>query len=92
MTENINVRLILDLKLYLRLLSQERDTKQIREMLAEDNTLEALELLATPFLEFLKRTYKIANAPQAMDNAHKFVEQLITILNALRNRIQGLLS
>ncbi|KAG0145583.1 hypothetical protein CROQUDRAFT_78698 [Cronartium quercuum f. sp. fusiforme G11] len=88
MTENISVRLILDLKLYLRLISQERDTKQIQDMLSEDSILEALELLAAPFLEFLKRTYKIANASQAVDDAHKFVEQLITILSALRSRIQ----
>ncbi|KAH9811370.1 hypothetical protein DFH28DRAFT_1131315 [Melampsora americana] len=88
MTENISIRLILDLKLYLRLVSQERDTKQVQEMFSEGTTLEALEILVTPFLEFLKRTYKIGNGPQAVDDAQKFIEQLITILNALRNRIQ----
>lgn len=89
MTENISVRLILDLKLYLRLISQERDTKEIKDMLSEARTLEALEVLVTPFMEFLKRTYKIGDSSQVLDDAQKFVEQLITILNALRSRIQG---
>ncbi|EGF99633.1 uncharacterized protein MELLADRAFT_94195 [Melampsora larici-populina 98AG31] len=88
MTENISVRLILDLKLYLRLVSQERDTKQVQEIFSESSTLEAFEILVTPFLEFLKRTYKIGNGPQAVDDSQKFIEQLITILTALRNRIQ----
>lgn len=88
MTENISVRLILDLKLYLRLVSQERDTKQVQEIFLEGNTLEAFEVLVTPFLEFLKRTYKIGNGPQAVDDSQKFIEQLITIVTALRHRIQ----
>ncbi|KAH9458752.1 hypothetical protein Pst134EA_018909 [Puccinia striiformis f. sp. tritici] len=48
MTENIHVRLILDLKLYLRLISQERDSKQIRKMLSEESVAEAMEVLISP--------------------------------------------
>ncbi|KAI7944396.1 hypothetical protein MJO28_010091 [Puccinia striiformis f. sp. tritici] len=88
MTENIHVRLILDLKLYLRLISQERDSKQIRKMLSEESVAEAMEVLISPLLEFLKRTYNIGNAVQALDDAQSFIEQLITVVNALRSRIQ----
>ncbi|WAQ88583.1 hypothetical protein PtA15_10A2 [Puccinia triticina] len=91
MTENIHVRLILDLKLYLRLISQEWDSKQIRKMFSEDSVAEALEVLISPMLEFLKRTYNTGNAVQALDDAQSFIEQLITVVNALRSRIQGLL-
>ncbi|KAA1117302.1 hypothetical protein PGT21_002879 [Puccinia graminis f. sp. tritici] len=88
MTENIHVRLILDLKLYLRLISQEWDSKQIRKMLSEDSVAEAMEVLVAPLMELLKRTYTIGNAVQALDDAQNFIEQLITVVNALRSRIQ----
>jgi len=88
MTENIHVRLILDLKLYLRLISQEWDSKQIRKMLSENSVAEAVEVLINPLLEFLKRTYHIGNAARALDHTQDFIEQLITVVNALRSRIQ----
>jgi hypothetical protein len=90
MTENIHVRLILDLKLYLRLISQEWDSKQIRKMLSEDSVAEAMEVLVAPLMELLKQTYTIGNTVQALDDAQNFIEQLITVVNTLRSRIQGL--
>lgn len=88
-TDNTSVRLILDLQIYLRLLSKERDADQIRDLIAEDSTAEALEVLIAPFFEFLKRTYKIGNAAQAVVDLQKFMDQLIIIVDALRSRIQG---
>ncbi|KAI8459415.1 hypothetical protein BY996DRAFT_3865544 [Phakopsora pachyrhizi] len=88
MTENINVRLILDLKLYLRLISEERDAKQVREMLREDSTIGSLEIVVAPFAEFLKRTYKITNCVETIEDLRIFFQQLIVIVHALRSRIQ----
>lgn len=88
MTENIHVRLILDLKLYLRLISQEWDSKQIRKMLSEESTTEAIKILVTPILEFIKRTYQVGNTVKALDDLQSFVEHLITAIHALRSRVQ----
>ncbi|MBW0481062.1 hypothetical protein O181_020777 [Austropuccinia psidii MF-1] len=88
MLENINVRLILDLKLYLRLVSQKRDSEQIRHIFSEASSVEAIEIVINPFLEFLKRTYQIGDAAKTIEDAQNFFEQLIKIVNALRSRIQ----
>jgi hypothetical protein len=58
-------------------------------MLSEESVTEAIEVLIAPLLEFLKRTYHIGNAVQALDDVQSFIEQLITVVNALRSRIQG---
>lgn len=88
MTEDINVRLILDLKLYLRLISQERDSRIIKEMLEDETIREALKVLIEPLGEILKRVYKVGNGSQVIEDIEKFLGQLITIIDALRSRIQ----
>lgn len=49
-TKDDDVRLIVDMQLYLRLISKERDAGIIREMLSDDEVGPALETLAEPFV------------------------------------------
>ena len=88
MNNNLSIRLILDLQIYLRLVSRERDAMQIRNILADDSTAEALEIIVAPIFAFLRRTYKIGNMSQATTDLQKFLDQLIIIIDALRSRIQ----
>ncbi|KAH8929195.1 hypothetical protein BT69DRAFT_282266 [Atractiella rhizophila] len=88
LVDNPHVRLILDLQKYLKLLSKQRDAAQIRSMLADEQLTDALEVLVSPLMEFLKRTYKIGNASSAILDLQKFLDQLIIIVEALRSRIQ----
>ncbi|KAA1099326.1 hypothetical protein PGT21_003595 [Puccinia graminis f. sp. tritici] len=51
MTENIHVRLILDLKLYLRLISQEWDSNKSGRCCRRIVSLRAMEVLVAPLME-----------------------------------------
>ena len=87
-TDNLSVRLIVDLQIYLRLLSRERDAAQIRGKLADDETAEALDVVCAPIMEFIRRTYKVGNLSAAIADLQRFFDQLIIIVDALRTRIQ----
>lgn len=87
-TDNLSVRLIVDLQIYLRLLSRERDAAQIRGKLADDDTAEALNVVFAPVMEFIRRTYKVGNLAAAIGDLQRFIDQLIIIVDALRTRIQ----
>ncbi|KDE07818.1 hypothetical protein MVLG_01913 [Microbotryum lychnidis-dioicae p1A1 Lamole] len=83
-----DARLVLDLQYYFRLVSRDRDSNIIREMLGEDAIASALEVLAGPFIELIKRIYKVGNLSQAVGSFQRFLDQLIIIIEALRSRIQ----
>ncbi|KAM0791448.1 hypothetical protein ACM66B_005903 [Microbotryomycetes sp. NB124-2] len=83
-----DVRLVLDLQEYLKVISRDRDSNVLRELLGEDDVARALEIVAGPFVELLKRVYKVGNGAQALTNLQKFIEQFIIIIEALRSRIQ----
>ncbi|KAK4056755.1 hypothetical protein OIO90_002307 [Microbotryomycetes sp. JL221] len=83
-----DVRLVLDLQEYLKVISRDRDSNMLRSLLGEDEIAHALEIVAGPFVELLKRVYKVGNGGQALTNLQKFVEQFIIIVDALRSRIQ----
>ncbi|SCV71000.1 BQ2448_3762 [Microbotryum intermedium] len=83
-----DIRLVLDLQYYFRLVSRDRDSNIIREMLGEDAIASALEVLAGPFVELIKRIYKVGNLSQAVGSFQRFLDQLIIIIEALRSRIQ----
>ncbi|SCZ97987.1 BZ3500_MvSof-1268-A1-R1_Chr3-3g06502 [Microbotryum saponariae] len=83
-----DVRLVLDLQYYFRLVSRDCDSNIIREMLGEDAIASALEVLAGPIVELIKRIYKVGNLSQAVGSFQRFLDQLIIIIEALRSRIQ----
>ena len=87
-TDNLSVRLIVDLQIYLRLLSRERDAAQIRGKLADDETAEALDVVFAPVMEFIRRTYKVGHLASALGDLQRVLDQLIIIVDALRTRIQ----
>ncbi|KAM0748676.1 hypothetical protein T439DRAFT_69984 [Meredithblackwellia eburnea MCA 4105] len=82
------IRLVLDLQMYLRLISRDRDANQIRQMLGDDGTAAALEVLCGPLVELLKRVYRVGNAANALSDFQKAMDQLIIIVEALRSRVQ----
>ncbi|GAA5854395.1 hypothetical protein JCM8547_001807 [Rhodosporidiobolus lusitaniae] len=83
-----DVRLVLDLQAFLVLASRDRDSSVLRELLADENFASAIEVVAQPFVQLLKRTYKVGNGPQALSDLQKFLDQLIIIVEALRSRVQ----
>ncbi|KAK4054402.1 hypothetical protein OIV83_000896 [Microbotryomycetes sp. JL201] len=83
-----DVRLVIDLQEYLKVISRDRDSNVLRELLGEDDVAHALEVVAGPFVELLKRVYKAGNGAQALTNLQKFIEQFIIIIEALRSRVQ----
>ncbi|GAA5950277.1 hypothetical protein JCM21900_001099 [Sporobolomyces salmonicolor] len=83
-----DVRLVLDLQIYLRLASRDRDAVLLRELLANEDFAAAIEVVAAPFVALLKRTYRVGNASQALSDLQAFFNQLIIIVEALRSRIQ----
>ncbi|GAA98308.1 uncharacterized protein L969DRAFT_46989 [Mixia osmundae IAM 14324] len=86
--DNPSIRLIFDLQIFLRLISRERDAQQIRGLMTEDSTAEALEVIIQPIFELIKRTYKTGNMSNALGDLQRFLDQLIIIVDALRSRIQ----
>ncbi|GJN90735.1 hypothetical protein Rhopal_003749-T1 [Rhodotorula paludigena] len=83
-----DVRLVLDLQAYLRLASRDRDSTVFRQLLAHEEFASAIEVVAQPFVELLKRTYKVGRGAQALSDLQKFIDQLIIIIDALRSRVQ----
>lgn len=49
----------------------------MRSLLGEDDIARALEVLAGPFVEMLKRTYKVGNSAAALTSLQRFIDQLI---------------
>lgn len=49
----------------------------VRSLLGEDHIARSLEVLAGPFVELLKRTYKVGNGSAALTNLQRFMDQLI---------------
>lgn len=86
--EDPGARLVIDLQMYLRLVSKDRDSNMVREMLADESTADALEVVIAPMVEFIKRTYKAGNGSQTITDLEKFMDQLIIIVEALRSRVQ----
>jgi len=82
-----DVALILNLQAYLGTVSRDRDASLLRQLLGEDDVASALECLASPFVEGLKRVYKHHGSAFVQD-LQKFADQLIIIVEALRARIQ----
>lgn len=62
---------------YLRLVSRDRDATTMRSLLGQDDIARALEVLAGPFVELLKRTYKVGNSAGALTSLQRFIDQLI---------------
>ncbi|GEM09860.1 PX domain containing protein [Rhodotorula toruloides] len=83
-----DVRLVLDLQAYLTLASRDRDSTILREMLAKQDFAAAVEIVLEPVVQLLKRTYRVGNGAQAVTDLQKFVGQLITVVEALRSRVQ----
>ncbi|GAA6028229.1 hypothetical protein JCM8097_006928 [Rhodosporidiobolus ruineniae] len=83
-----DIRLVLDLQAYLRLASHDRDSTVLRQMLAEEGFAAAIEVVADPFVQLLRRTYKVGNGAQLLSDFQKFLDQLIIIVEALRSRVQ----
>jgi hypothetical protein len=75
-----SVRLVLDLKFYLKLVSQDRDATIVREMLGEDKVAEALELVCGPIVTLIKRVYRAGNAAALLGEIQKIMDQLIISL------------
>ncbi|KAL8293572.1 hypothetical protein RQP46_000273 [Phenoliferia psychrophenolica] len=86
-TDDMDIRLVLDCQMYLRLISQDRDANSIRQMLADESTAAALEVVAGPFVALLQRTYRFG-AGAALTDLQKAIDQLIIIVEALRSRVQ----
>ncbi|KAK4698373.1 hypothetical protein P7C70_g7905, partial [Phenoliferia sp. Uapishka_3] len=76
-TSDVDVRLILDLQVYLRLVAQDRDANSIREMLGDESTAAALEVMAEPFVDFIKRVYNVGSASSALADLQNFLNQLV---------------
>lgn len=74
---HFGIRLLLDLQMYLRLISKERDARMIRKLLGEESTAKALEVVVAPFVDFLKRVYKIGDAAKGLSDFQRAVDQLI---------------
>jgi len=72
-----DIRLVLELQMYLRLASRDRDAAMMREMLANEEFAAAIEIVAEPFIALLKRTYRIGNAAQLLSDVQTFLNQLI---------------
>ncbi|GAA5919480.1 hypothetical protein JCM6882_001062, partial [Rhodosporidiobolus microsporus] len=83
-----DIRLVLDLQAFLVLASRDRDATVFREMLAGEKFADAIEVVANPLVQLLKRTYKVGNGAQFLSDLQKFVDQLIIIVEALRSRVQ----
>lgn len=71
------VELMLELKNYLQLKCQERDSGLIRNLLGEVSTGLALEELGGPFMELIKRIHKVGNAGQAILKMEEGLDQFI---------------
>ncbi|GAA6001489.1 hypothetical protein JCM10207_006692 [Rhodosporidiobolus poonsookiae] len=83
-----DLRLVLDLQAFLRLASRDRDATVLREMLAQEDFAAAVEIVTKPFVQLIKRTYKVGNGAQALSDLQRFLDQLIIIVEALRSRVQ----
>lgn len=71
------VQLMLELKNYLRLKCQERDSGLIRKLLGEVSTGLALEELGGPLMELIKRIHKVGSAGQAVLKIEEGLDQFI---------------
>ncbi|GAA5828807.1 hypothetical protein JCM11251_005881 [Rhodosporidiobolus azoricus] len=81
-------RLVLDLQAFLVLASRDRDATVFRQMLSEEKFADAIEVVAEPLVQLLRRTYKVGNAAQFLSDLQKFLDQLVIIVEALRSRVQ----
>lgn len=84
-----NLRFYFDLQAYLRLTSRQRDAAAIRQLLGHDATTETLRACAEPLIGLLKRIYKIGQLSNALVDLQQFMDQLVTVVEALRARVQN---
>jgi hypothetical protein len=87
-SDDENLRLVLDLKQYLRVASQQRDANLLSDLTLQPKFVKALETVTKPAIELIKRIYLIGNAAQAVADFQANMEELLTILEALRARVQ----
>ena len=85
--DNINIRLILDLQLLLRLSSKAQDAEKLRSLLSEESFAASLELTCSPLVELLFRAQKQGNLTTLLSSAEDFLGQLIVVIEALRVRM-----
>lgn len=81
--DDAGVRLVLELKNYLRLISRERDAALMRTLLGSEAFASSLERIVEPLMEFVRRTYKVGNASEALINFEKAMDQFIVGMSSL---------
>ncbi|GAA5983269.1 hypothetical protein JCM10908_000220 [Rhodotorula pacifica] len=83
-----DIRLVLDLQNYLALVSKERDGAMIRSLLGQEDVASAIEVVAQPLIELLRRSYKVGNLAQLLTSLEALLDRLLVVVEALRHRTQ----